>query len=427
MSQTKNWPPHITVSIIDARRFMLAHHLLWPPRTLKGKAGVLAYIRQVNAIQFDPINIVGRNPDLVFQSRIMDYQPEYLNQLLYDDRTLIDGWDKMACIYSTSNWPHFSYRRKFLRENPDLRKPPDTILNDTLEHINQRGPLSSIDFKDYEKVDWHWGPTKAVRAAMEYLFSRGYLGVHHRVNNRRYFDLIENLLPDNLLNEFDPFENIEDYQDWHVLRRVGSLGLAQTNTSEYWSGIVGVKSNERRESLKRLSTTGEVISLSINEHPGSVLYIRSADLPTLQKIQKGNTFGPRAALIAPLDNLMWNRRLIENIFNFRYRWEVYKPKAQREYGYYVLPVLYGDQFVARLDPAFDKKKRILTLQNWWWEPGIQPSEQMQTALLDCLRTFCLYLRAEKVILAEPILNTQTLRWMKRIDAFLQVIGIRRNH
>jgi len=415
MSSSKNQPPQITVSKNDARRFMLAHHLLWPPRKLKGKAGVLDYIKQVNAIQFDPINIVGRNPDLVLQSRIIDYQPEYLNQLLYDDRTLIDGWDKMASIYATTDWPYFSYRRKYLRENPDPRKPPDTILNETMEHIKQRGPLSSIDFKDYEKVDWHWGPTKAVRAAMEYLYSHGYLGVHHRVNNRRYFDLIENLLPSNLLNMSDPFNTTDDYQDWHVLRRVGSLGLAQTNTSEYWSGIVGVKSNERRESLERLLAKGKVITLTINEYPGSVLYIRSTDLPTLKNVQKETTFVPSAALIAPLDNLMWNRKLIENIFDFRYRWEVYKPKVQREYGYYVLPVLYGDHFVARLDPAYDKKKRILTVQNWWWEPDIQPTGIMQTALLDCLRIFCQYLQSEKVILAEPILNNQTLKWMGKLD------------
>lgn len=407
-------PPEITISKTDARRFLLAHHNLWPPRQLKGKEGVFSYIHHVDSIQFDPINIVGRNPDLVLQSRVTDYSPTYLDQLLYEERTLIDGWDKMACIYATTDWPKFSYRRKFLREHPDPRKPPDTILNETLDHIQQRGPLSSLDFKEYDKVDWHWGPTKAVRAAMEYLYGRGYLGVHHRINNRRYFDLIENLLPDDLLSAPDPFTSSKAYREWHVLRRVGSLGLVQTNTSEYWGGILGVKSKERRETLTSLVDQGKVTPIAIDEDAKNTFFIRTADLPTLERIQekKSENFG--AAFIAPLDNMMWNRGLIERIFGFRYRWEVYKPKTQREYGYYVLPVLYGDRFVARLDPAFDKKKRILTLQNWWWESNLELDKSMQTALAECLRTFSKYLNANRIILAEAIQANPKLNWMNDI-------------
>lgn len=414
MPPSKLPPPQITISNLEARRFMLAHHNLWPPRQLRGMDGVLEYIQQVDSIQFDPINIVGRNPDLVLQSRVGDYRSTYLDQLRYEERTLIDGWDKMACIYATSDWPNFTFRRSFLRENPDPRKPPDTIINETLDEIRQRGPLSSLDFKEYDKVDWHWGPTKAVRAAMEYLYGRGYLGVHHRVNNRRYFDLIENLLPADLLNAPDPFDTTEEYQDWHVLRRVGSLGLAHPGSGEYWLGILGVKSSERHATLKRLTAQEKAIPLAIEEHPEDIFFICTDDLPTLRTIQKQSVPKPGAALIAALDNLTWNRKLIGKIFGFDYIWEVYKPKAQRQYGYYVLPVLYGDRFVARLDPAFDKKKRILTLQNWWWEVGIQPDKIMQTALLECLKTFSDYLNAEEILLADPVQNDPTLAWMKNL-------------
>lgn len=406
--------PQITISNLEARRFMLAHHNLWPPRQFMGKDGVRKHIQHVNSIQFDPINIVGRNPDLVLQSRVADYKPEFLDQLLYEDRDLIDGWDKMASIHATNEWPNFTYRREFLRENPDSRKPPDTIIQETLDQIRQRGTLSSLDFKGYEKVDWHWGPTKAVRAAMEYLYSRGYLGVDHRVNNRRYFDLIENLLPSELLNAPNPFSTTKEYQDWHVLRRVGSLGLAQNKSSEYWSGIIGVKSKERRTVLKRLTAQGDIIPLAVEGLPEDVLFIRTVDLPTLQAIQNRPLVTSKAALIAPLDNLMWNRALIENIFAFRYRWEVYKPKAQREYGYYVLPVLYGDSLIARIDPTFDKKKRILTIQNWWWQANIVQDDEILTAILECILTFGKYLDAEQIILADSIRNNSALEWMKKI-------------
>jgi len=411
MPPSKLSAPQITITKKEARRFLLAHHNLLPPRQFKGKQGVLEYIQHVDSIQFDPINIVGRNPDLVLQSRVADYKPEYLDQLLYQDRTLIDGWDKMACIHATTDWPNFSYRRKFLRENPDSRKPPDTIINDTLENIRQRGPLSSLDFKEYEKVDWHWGPTKAVRAAMEYLYSRGYLGVDHRINSRRYFDLIENLLPAEILNTPNPFNTTEEYQDWHVLRRVGSLGLAQSNSSEYWGGILGVKSKERQAALTRLVNQKKIIPLAIGKDNANTLFIRTADLPTLENVQKKKISKPKAALIAALDNLMWNRNLIEMLFDFYYRWEVYKPKAQREYGYYVLPVIYGDRFVARVDPTFDKKKRILTLQNWWWQANVKPGKTMQAALIKCLQTFSQYLNAEQIILADTIQTNPTMEWI----------------
>ncbi len=249
---------------------------------------------------------------------------------------------------------------------------------------------------------------------MEYLFSRGFLGVDHRVNNRRYFDLIENLLPEKLLISPNPFSTIEEYRSWHVLRRVGSLGLAQIKSSEYWSGIIGVDSKERRITLNRLTSQGKIVPLAVEGLPGEVLFIRAIDLPTLKTLSAPSGTNAKAALIAPLDNLMWNRGLIESLFDFYYRWEVYKPKAQREYGYYVLPVLYGDRLIARVDPAFDKKKRILTIQNWWWEAGINLDEDMRTSLVECLQTFSKYLEVEQIVQADPVQTDPTLKWMKNI-------------
>lgn len=408
-------PPQFAITKTDARRFMLAHHHLWPPRQLNGLEGSMTFIQHVSSIQFDPINIVGRNPDLVLQSRVADYRPEHLDQLLYKERLLVDGWDKMASIYAAGDWPNFNFRRQFLRQNPDPRKPPDSLLTETLKEIKINGPSSSLDFKNYPKVDWHWGPTKGVRAAMEYLFSRGFLGVHHRINNRRYFDLIEKLLPASLLDSPDPFKTIDDYHDWHVLRRLGSLGLAQANSGEYWSGIIKVDAKKRQVILSRLIDRGKVLPISIVEEPDNIFFIRKTDHPALTKIQDQKSPESESALIAPLDNLMWNRNLIEQLYNFRYRWEVYKPKAKREYGYYVLPVIYGDTFIARLDPSFDKKKRILTIENWWWEPGVVPDEHMQTSLINCLNTFGQYLRAESIALSDKVFKKPTLDWMNKLD------------
>ncbi|HEY6675965.1 MAG TPA: crosslink repair DNA glycosylase YcaQ family protein, partial [Terrimicrobium sp.] len=102
----------IVIRKAQARRFLLAHLGLWPPRQLRGKRGVLDYIRHVNCIQYDPINVVGQNPHLVLQSRVRGYKPAMLGALLYEDRKLLDGFDKQMSIYPIEDWPCFAYYRE---------------------------------------------------------------------------------------------------------------------------------------------------------------------------------------------------------------------------------------------------------------------------------------------------------------------------
>jgi uncharacterized protein YcaQ len=110
---------------------------------------------------------------------------------------------------------------------------------------------------------------------------------------------------------------------------------------------------------------------------------------------------PRAAVIAPLDNILWDRRLLLELYGFDYRWEVYVPGPKRRYGYYVLPVLCGDRFVARIDPAFDRASRTFVVQNWWWEQGVDTKDEaMLAAIGDCLAAFRAYLGATGIRL-EP--------------------------
>jgi len=394
---------------------MFAHHHLWPPRQLKGKAGVLEYIRHVGSIQFDPINIVGRNPDLVLQSRVKEFNLGMLNELLYEDRQLLDGWDKMASIYSVEDWSYFVRQRARMQDVFGV--PTEIVMQvapDIFEKIRQNGPQSPIDFRGDQKTDWAWGPTKVSRAGLEGLYAMGKLGVHHRVNNRRYFDFIENLLPEDLLSAPDANSSDEGYQDWHLLRRVGAMGLAFPNAGEHWHGIIEVKTPQRKQIISRLVKSGDLIAIAIEEIPDKVFYIRSVDLPTLDAVANIKQPQNGAAILAPLDNLLWNRKMNGWLFDFEYIWEVYKPKAQRRYGYYVLPVIYGERFIARFDPAFDKKTRRLTIQNWWWEADVKPDEQMEAALMICIRDFLAYLDADGFESGEPIAKDASLQWMNAV-------------
>ena len=129
-------------------------------------------------------------------------------------------------------------------------------------------------------------------------------------------------------------------------------------------------------------------------------YLRSADRLVLEQVLEqppdGHEPPPRAAILAPLDNLMWDRRYLKELFGFEYLWEVYKPVVERRWGYYVLPILYGDRFIARFEPGRDKSSEALTIQNWWWEADVQPTAEMHRALRDCFARFLGFLGRERV-------------------------------
>ena len=113
-------------------------------------------------------------------------------------------------------------------------------------------------------------------------------------------------------------------------------------------------------------------------------------------------------------NLIWNRGLIKGLFDFEYVWEVYKPKTQRKYGYYVLPILYGDRFIARFEPRFDKKERIFTVENWWWEEGVKLDVNLESALKTCLKDFISYLSADSIQLGKSVRNISPLQWLEEM-------------
>lgn len=409
--------PTVSLSKTHARRFLLAHQRLWPPRRLKGKAEIVDFIRHVGCIQFDPINVVGRNPDLVLQSRVANYHPNLLEELLYRDRQLLDGWDKVSSIHLITDWPYFARHRALMREQRGApSNPPMEIAPAVVEAIRERGPLSSIDLKHREKVDWSWGQqTRLARASLETLYAMGELAIHHRVGTRRVFDLTEQLLPAGLLSAPDPNETDEEYQNWHVLRRVGGLGLANPSATECWLGILGVKGEVRRAALARLVERGELTAVAVKDVPKRIFFIRTADLSALEAVQTKRSPKPQAAIIGALDNFMWDRDLLRRVFDFDYAWEVYKPAAKRKYGYYVLPIIYGDRFVARFDPAFDKKTRQLTITDWWWEESAQFDETMQAAMVACFREFMRYLNARQIRLGEKVAGQKTLHWVLRLN------------
>jgi uncharacterized protein YcaQ len=141
-----------------------------------------------------------------------------------------------------------------------------------------------------------------------------------------------------------------------------------------------------------------VLPVEVEGIPKRLFFLRSSDLPALEASADSGADSAEAAFIAPLDNVAWNRDMLRQLFGFDYRWEVYTPKAKRLYGYYVLPVLYGDRFIARVEPILDKKSQFLRIAGWWWEKRIRPNAAMKDAIAACVAEFARYLGANRVAL-----------------------------
>jgi len=289
----------------QARRFILAHQGLWPPYELEGKSSVLDYIHRVSCIQFDPLNIVGRNPELVLQARVSDFRPVMLEELLYEDRKLLDGWDKNMSIYCVEDWPCFRRRREgAMRYYGDSSRPATSVLPQVRKAIEEQGPLSSIDLDFDQTVDWSWAPTRLARAALESMYAWGELIVHHKVNTRKVYDFASHHIPEELLSASDPNETEEQFHDWYVLRRIGSVGLLWNKAGNAWLGMRGIKSKERTAALARLLRQGKVMEVRV-EGIEPLLYMRSEDRTILDLTLGSDDLSPSAVILAPLDNLLW--------------------------------------------------------------------------------------------------------------------------
>ncbi|MDO3411806.1 crosslink repair DNA glycosylase YcaQ family protein [Saccharibacillus sp. CPCC 101409] len=385
-----------TLSKQQAGRFLFDYHGLSHAFDSAGKDGILAYVRRVGCIQFDPLNVVGTNPELVLQSRIADFRRGMLWELLYEDRRLVDYWDKNMSIFAIEDWPFFERHRQrhqaWCLANPAAAEA-------VLDEIGRRGPLCSADLEYDEKVDWAWGPTRLARAALEGSYFAGRLVVHHKKGGRKYYELAQRIVPAELYGRPDPFETDAAYWEWGLMRRIGSVGLLWNRPGDALL-MTGLKSAPRLNAFAALLDRGEIAPVAVEgiEHP---LYIRSRDIGLLEAslIAQRKADGAeaqaageaedrmRACILAPLDNLLWDRRLILELFGFDYRWEVYKPAAERKYGYYVLPVIAGGRFVARFEPEKQRGTAPLAIKQWWWEGGEGADSAVRASVERALRRF----------------------------------------
>lgn len=383
----------IKITKKQARQFLIKYHGIH--KTMKSSEDILSFIKQVGCIQFDPVNVAGRNHDLVLQARVKGYRPEHIYKLLYEDRQLVDGLDKNMSIYPIEDW-HYLKRLRDSVSNWRKIKRGEYVdaVEQVREIVRQKGPVSSKDLKMDKKIDWFWSKANVGKAVLETLYFHGELIVARKEKNLRYFDYTSKHIPEQIYTADDPNPSIADYHDWHLKRRINSIGLLWNKRSDALLGMIDFKTPERNSAYKRLLEKKEIVKVEI-EGISTPFYTASENA---DQIESSGNIRSQASFIAPLDNLMWDRNLISTLFDFDYTWEIYKPAEKRQYGYYVLPVIYRDQFIARFEPKRQVKENRLTVKNWWWEPGVRKSDKMKREIQQSLEAFTEFLGMKELVI-----------------------------
>ena len=377
-----------TISRNQARQFILIRQGLLGSHRFAGREGAYAYVRQAGCIQYDPVDVCGRNAELTLQSRVRGFTKQMLDDLLYRDRLLVDYTDKELSIWPAEDWPYFSGYRERSREHGSRFPGIPELEKEAVEYIRRHGPVSSDTLPVEGTVFWHssmhWSghwhkESQAARSVLEQLYTDGILLIHHKAGSRKFYDLAENSLPPALLNAPSPCRDENDFLEWRILRRIGAVGLLWNRRSDAWLGI-GMDTEQRNAAFGRLERDGRITPVRV-EGLRFPLYLLSGDLPALESVVAGQAdVRPRLEFLAPLDPMLWDRNLVEAVWGFRYSWEIYTPAAKRKYGYYVLPVLYGDRFIGRIEPKADRKTKALAIGGLWFEPGVRRTKKMDGML-----------------------------------------------
>ena len=393
----------IAVDRATARRFLVRRHLLAPPRSLPPEpASVKAVVERLGSLQFDPLEVTGRNHDLILAARIAGYRRDWTDALLYEDRWLYETYNKGLSLVPTAELPYYriTWDRFAAGHGAATFAEHRDLVEELLERIRADGPLSSTDVEPRAAIEWYWRPTNQVRAILEALAQAGVLGLARREGNRRVYDLAERLFPAALLAE----RHDEDEQRRHKLlsryRAHGLLG-ARGGQAEVWLGTG--QTPERYAARDALVEAAELVAVDVEGVRGT-RYVLGGEVEILRaaaaSVAAGEPETPGVAFLAPLDPMVWDRDLLRSLWDYDYLWEVYVPAAKRRWGYYVLPLLAGDRFVGRIEPRIERASGTLRVLDVWWEAGFDPLADPGFAplLAEALEAHAAFLGAERVAL-----------------------------
>ena len=375
-------------------------------------------VERLGCVQLDTLQVVRRSHYLVPWSRLGRYDPANLDRLIYgalaspegeNPRRLFEGWLHAACIIPLSEYRYrLPYMRR-LRERPARRtqrwlsRPGSAeLLAAAMERIRRQGPLRAADFEYTGPKRGSWWDWKPAKTALEHLFACGDLMVADRVNNfQRAYDLRERVLPDWV----DRTEPTWDDMARHVLEHaVRSFGLCRPGQAADY--IHSIKRTPARPFVEELLAEGVFLAVQADLSDGKRrrLIVHRDNLSLLKRAADGALTAERTTFLSPFDNLFWARGRDEQLWGFRSVLEAYKPRRDRKWGYFCLPILHRDRFVGRFDPKMERQAGTLRLKSLYLEPGIDPDGELVSGVAAAMRDFMAFHDARDLVVegSQPV-------------------------
>ena len=395
----------IPISKQTARRFVLGRQGLWPGRRWRGKKGVAQAMRAGEALQLDPLNMVARSQDIVLHSRVLDYKPEYLYQVAYGERQFFDygGW---LAMYPMEELPYWRMRMEKRTRDEYVSyfvQNHREVLEQVRAELRRRGPLGNRDFDGKRLEMQSYRGRKETSVALFDMWLSGELMIHHRQGFNRVYDFRENVAP----KEFDYVATEQEAEEFFARKSVAFMGLKnEGNIRAEMRGYLreNYSIEEMKSLLGRWKESGMFEQVQV-EGGRETYLILAEDVPALESLANGKVpkgWNPKetttlkeVTFLSPLD-IVSARGRAKKLFDFDYKWEVYVPAHKRRLGYYTLPILYGDDLVARLDPRLDRKTMTLHVLGFWLEEDAPKDETFASALANGLGRFAKLAGAQRV-------------------------------
>ncbi|HNA90295.1 MAG TPA: crosslink repair DNA glycosylase YcaQ family protein, partial [Anaerolineales bacterium] len=391
------------------RRFLLASQGLWPGRRYQGLTGAEAALRQMQALQLDPLTMVARSQDIAMYGRVLNYKPNLLYKMAYEQRKAFDygGWLMMYPMHEFPYWRlHMKRRQQQGLRYESFTHPPKEVIKFVLKELKEKGPLGNRDIEGDAVKAWSYRGRKETSVTLFYLWLIGEVMITNRKGFDRIYDLRERVLP----AEYDYAVPVDEAEDFFGKKHIAFMGIARENS---WKTGLGdfihrkVTNQEGKQRIERLIEKGEVSRVSVegfrenflilNSDQAHLSELEAGRIPKSWKL-KGPTTSEEVTFLAPLE-IVSARGRAKRVFDFDYVWEVYKPAHQRKWGYYTLPILYGDDLVARLDPKFDRTTNTLHILGFWLEEDAPNDGSFVDALANGLKRFADMIGARKIDLS----------------------------
>ena len=380
------------ISASTARKLAIRCQELDDRLTLpSSKEGVAQVIEQLGYIQIDTIAVIQRAHHHTLWSRRPDYMPQMLHELQAQDRRVFEYWARAASYIPTSDYRYYLPKMRAFAAKPQTRQWLEEnaqLAKNVIDRIRREGPLGSADFSDTRGKRGSWWDWKPAKKALETFFSMGELMITERRNFQRIYDLKERVLPAGT----DTTEPDEDELACFAIRRaLNGLGFVSTKTIRNTKAI--------SEVIEEMVDSGEVTPVEIEGLNGEAYYALTKHIG---EVAKQLCTQMRLHILSPFDNLVINRGQLKELFDFEYKLECYFPAAKRRYGYFCLPILWGEQFVGRLDPKADRKHKIFIVRKMIFEPDFKDYDDLLPALAEKLHAFAAFNECEQIVVEETV-------------------------